>query len=42
MLTTDYTFGGSVTLQFELDDVMKEIKATLSNIEWVLEVGNKV
>jgi hypothetical protein len=33
VLTTNHAFGGSVTLQFELDGVMKEIEATLVDVE---------
>lgn len=42
VLATNHAFGGSVTLQFELDCVMKEMEATLVDVERVFKVGDEV
>ncbi|KAG1758964.1 hypothetical protein EDD22DRAFT_168624 [Suillus occidentalis] len=42
VITTDHAFGGSVTLEFELDGAKKQTEAALVDVERVFNVGDEV
>lgn len=42
MLTIDYAFVGSVTLNFELDIKKKQTYTILTDVKWVFNIDDKV
>jgi hypothetical protein len=42
ILMTDYAFGGSVKLEFELDGQRKEIEARLEDVEHMFHIGDEI
>jgi hypothetical protein len=42
ILMTDYAFGGSVKLEFELDGQRKEIEARLEDVEHIFHIGDEI